>query len=266
MTINQLVHKAIKFTTDNSPLILTSVGAVGALTTAVLTGKACWMASRIVFEAENEPEVHPNGYEARMVEIKQLTVFEKAKLVWPLFIPPLAVAAVTVTSIVMANRIGTRRAAAMAAAFSLSEKAFEEYRDKVVERVGKKDEREIREEISQERVDRAVAKPQQILIANEGDVPCYDQYSQREFFSTKQKIDDAVNQINYHITHNGYASLNDFYSLIELEITKFGEDLGWTSMDLMEITYTSVVGRNDRPTLVINFPFEPIRNYDKVHG
>jgi hypothetical protein len=64
------------------------------------------------------------------------TTKEKAKVVWKLYIPAGLSGAITVGCIISATRINSKRAAAAYSSLSVSEKAFDEYREKVVERLG----------------------------------------------------------------------------------------------------------------------------------
>ena len=139
------ILKLEKFIADNSPNILTAIGVAGTVTTAILTGKATLRASDIL---EEHRILHKKNdhYERDARE----TVY----LVWKEFIPPVGMGVITISSIILANRIGTRRAAALAAAYSVSERAFSEYREKVSERLGAGKETEIRDELAQERISR----------------------------------------------------------------------------------------------------------------
>ena len=106
----------------NSPAILTGLGCAGVLTTAILTGRATLRASEILkMEAPDE----------------QLPVTEIVKLTWKVFIPPVLVGASSITCIIGSNSINQRRNAAISALYSLSETAFREYKEKVVEEIGK---------------------------------------------------------------------------------------------------------------------------------
>ena len=61
---------------------------------------------------------------------------EKSSAVWRLYLPPVAVGPTTVTSIVMANRISSSKIIALTMASGISERAFQEYKDKIIEKLG----------------------------------------------------------------------------------------------------------------------------------
>lgn len=257
MTIQTLASKASKFVADNSPAILTSVGVAGVVGTAVLTGRAMVKADHILQEAENESLDIDNVHLARV---------DKFKLVWTLYIPPVLSAGFTIVAIVGANRIGTRRAAAMAAAYSLSEKAFEEYREKVVEKFTERKEHEVRDEIAQDHVTRNPNSNREVLITNDGSVLCYDKMSGRYFESDMESIKKAQNDTNYLIMSvDGYASLNDFYDKLGLDRIPIGEEVGWNSDKMLDIYFSTIMSDNQKPCIAIDFHTMPIRNYFRTH-
>ena len=253
MNLTEYVKRAEKFTVDNSPLILTPIGVTGTLTTAYLTGKASFKAADIL----NEEALSPYWKDANTPPSNK----EKFVLVWKLYIPPAGLAVVTVGSIICANRIGTRRAAAMAAAYTISERAFEEYREKIVEKIGDKKERAARDEIAQERVDRSPVGKTEVIITGGGDVLCYDSYTGRYFQSSVETLKKAQNDINYAILNNAYASLNDFYNNIGLANIEVGEEVGWNYSDQLELIFSTTLSDDQRPCISISFRVMPIRDY-----
>lgn len=255
MILAKFAKQAEKFAADNSPAILTGIGVIGSLTAAYLSGKASFKAAKLI----NEEETHRTMYNEPTMETK-----DKVLLVWKEYIPAVGTTALTVTCIVSANRIGTRRAAAMAAAYTISEKAFSEYKEKVIQKLGENKERAVRDELAQERVNRNPATGAEVIIAGGGDVLCYDSYSGRYFKSSMQEIKKAENDVNYKIIHDLYASLGDFYNLLGLPGTKFSEEVGWTSDHLVGIVYATVLADDGTPCLAIDYMVEPVRGYNQL--
>jgi Family of unknown function (DUF6353) len=243
MTFASIAKTAEKFTADNSPTILTAIGVAGTITTAVLSAKAGIESASILSE-----------------EPAYMTKKEKVKLTWQVWVLPVGVGTITVTSIIFANKIGTRRAAAMATAYVISETAFDDYKSKVVEKLGKSKERDIHDFIAQDRVDQAGAST---IIIDDGDVLCFEQYTGRYFKSTMETIKKAQNDTNYQVLHDGYASLSDFYQRIGLPITSISEELGWNSDTKLEILFSTVMSENQKPCISIDFNVTPVRDYHK---
>lgn len=251
-----LAKQVEKLAADNSPLILTAIGVTGTITTAVLTGKATIKAVRLI-----DSEYQNNRNDADYV----LEPKEKARLAWKLYIPPVAVGTLTVVSIIGANRIGTRRAAAMAAAYAVSQEAFNEYRDKVVEKIGDLKERNIRDDLAQDRVNKNPVENNTIVITNGGNVLCYEQYTGRYFQSDMETLKKAQNDLNYQVNNSYYASLSDFYDLIGLERTTESDEVGWNSNELLELHFSTTLAGDGRPCLAFEYRVVPIRGYARVH-
>lgn len=255
MTLINLARRAEKLAADNSPAILSGIAIVGTLTTAYLTGKATIRAYEITVDTER------NRHFAGEQNITW-TPRERIELCWKEYLPAAGSALVTVASIITAVQIGNRRAAALAAAYTISERAYSEYRDKVVEKFGEVKERQVKDEIAQDRINDNPPTGNQVL-PTEGQVLCFDKYNGRYFSSTVEDIKKAQNDTNYEILHNNYASLNDFYSKLGLELVSAGEELGWNSDHLLEVTFSSILSDNNTPVLVMDFYVAPIRGHYK---
>lgn len=236
---------------NNSPAILTAVGVTGTVTTAIFVGKASFKASDLIREMEAEEGI-PEDPKERLVE--------RTKATWKLYVPAVGVGTATVACIIFANQIGVRRAAAMAAAYSMSEKAFTEYREKIIEKVGVNKEQEARDEIAQERVERNPLGSQ-VIVMGDREVLCFDQYTGRYFTSSMETLKQAQNKINYRMIRENYASLNDFYDAIGLEWVATGDDIGWNSDAMLELSFTTVLSDDQRPCLAIDFHTVPVRNF-----
>ena len=255
MQIQEVAKHIERVAKDNAPVILTAIGVTGTVSTAIFASKASFRAAELIREHEEEAGT-PEDAKERLIE--------RTKVVWSLYIPAVGVGTATIACIIFANQIGTRRAAAMAAAYSMSEKAFEEYREKVVEKIGAAKEQEARDEIAQERVERNPLGSQ-VIVMNEREVLCFDQYTGRYFNSDMETLKQAQNKINYRMIRENYASLNDFYDCIGLDWVPTGDDLGWNSDQMLELSFTTVLSDDQRPCIAIDFHTVPVRNYYRNH-
>jgi hypothetical protein len=247
VTLSRRAKKLEKIILDNSPTILTGVAVAGTITTAVLTGRASFKAIRILDE-ECDIRQEPIPYK------------DCVKLVWPVYIPPVVLGLGTVTCIVLSNRIGNRRAAALAAAYAISEKTMTEYKEKVIDKIGEHKERQIRDEVAQDQVKRTNGA-QTILVSGNSDVLCFDAFSGRYFCSTVETIRKAENDLNHRVLHDNYASLTDWYNLLDLDRTEFSDEVGWNVDKLLEVSLSATLTADDKPCLSINFNVAPVRDY-----
>jgi hypothetical protein len=251
--MHHLIAKTLKLVADNSPTILTTIGVTGTVVTAYLTGRATFRASELIAIEET---LVPSDAE--------LTDKDKIGLVWREYIPAFAVGTLTIACIIGANRIGTRRAAALAAAYSLTEKAFDEYKDKVRDQIGAQREQRVRDEIAQDRVSANPVSSNQVIITGNGDVLCYDAITGRYFNSNVEAIRKAQNDINRDILHNLYATLSEFYGYIGLPSTSYSTEVGWNVDDYLDIDFSAVLSEDGRPCISISYQVSPIRGFSRL--
>lgn len=264
MSFKNGLKVAEKFLVDNSPGILTGLGVAGTITTAVLAGKAAYSSAFLIQQENMMNKSTALSYEeidGRTVN--QLGAKKTVELVWKEYIPAAIALTATVTSIVMANQVSTRRAAAIAAAFKLSEQMSEEYREKIVKTLGKKKEEEARSELAAERISK-VADHGTIIIAG-GQVMFYDELSGRIFSNDVETVRKAVNDINHKVNNYMHASLSDFYDLIGLKPTGFSDEIGWNTDELLEVEFVSTLVDERTPAISISYNNTPIRGFDRCN-
>jgi hypothetical protein len=227
----------------NSPAILTGLGCAGVLTTAILTGRATLRASEILkMEAPDE----------------QLPATEIVKLTWKVFIPPVLVGASSIACIIGANTINTHRNAALAALYSLSETAFREYKEKVVEEIGRNKELKVRDSIAQDRVTTNPVGDRTIIFTGNGEVLCYDALCDRYFKSSAEKIRQQVLELNEDLRNDMWLDLNDLYYAIGLPSTKLGNQVGFDiDKGYIQVDYTGTLTPEGQPCLSIDMTVYP---------
>ena len=258
MGLNDMMGRMGKFASDNAPAILTGLAVVGTLTTAYLTGKASFKAANLI-RAEETMAIKSTG--DAFYECNNRRKFE---LAWKFYIPAASSAVTTVAFIVAANRIGTRRAAAMAAAYAIAERGFEEYREKIVEKLGERKERAARDEIAQTRVTRNPPPEDMVLLEDGLSVLCCDLFSGRYFMSDMETLRRAENDVNFQVNNDYYASLSDFYDAIGLPQTSMSGDVGWNSDKLLELEFATTLTPSGKPCLTFDFKVMPIRGYSRL--
>lgn len=255
MTFPNTMARVAQLASNNTPAILTAVAVAGAVSTAVLTGKASFQAADLIRQHNDELDINDLWMDPK----------QKAKLVWKCYIPPAATLALTISSVILINQIGTRRAAGLAAAYGVSEKAFSEYKDKVTETIGKQKEQKVRDDVAQDRVTKNPPPANQVFVNDESKVLCYESYTGRYFQSSMEDLKAAQNAVNYQVNNQYYASLSDFFDQIGLERTKLSDEVGWNSDELLEVSFSTTITEHNKPCLVLDFKVVPIRGYSRVH-
>jgi Family of unknown function (DUF6353) len=265
MSFDILLKRVGKVAAENSPAILAALGVSGTLTTAYLAAKGAFKASDDIRTANAEKHQKflvalesEDSAEADELNGGELTTQEKAELTWKCYIPAAASAALTVSAIILAVRVQERRNAALAAAYTTVEKSYAEYRAKNLEKIGKKKEQEVRDEIAQDKMNQTDLSRTPIILTKKGDTLCMDGWSGRPFSSSRNIIDKAVNDFNRTLNNNDFASLSEFWALLDLPPTSDSDYVGWNrETGLLELDWSAVVDENDEPALVYTFKTMP---------
>jgi hypothetical protein len=180
---------------------------------------------------------------------------ESAKLVWRNYIPAILSGSATVTCVLGAQKVSSRKTAAAQAAFALSERVFNEYKDKVIEQIGPKKEQEIRDKMAQSRVTENDPNSRQVIVTGNGTVLCCEGYTGRYFNSDMESLRKAENQINSKLNNHDSATLSDLYYLLNIPDTKVSSDLGWDSGRLLELEFSTTITPDGKPCLVFNYNY-----------
>lgn len=237
----------------DAPVILTIVGICGFVGTTVMAIRATPKAMLLMEERKRE------------LHVDKLPPVEVVKTTWRCYVPTAITGAASVGCILKANSISTRRNAALVTAYNLSRTALSEYKDKVVETIGEKKEKAIRESISQDKLEKNPVQNNEIIVTERGTTRCYDGVFGRYFYSDIELINRAINKINRDIVAYNYASLNDFYSELGLEPVDVGDDLGWNIDDgLIDVEYDAKIASDGKPALVIRYTVAPRREFSMM--
>lgn len=246
MTLNTVIHNALKMVKSNSPEILTALGVSGVITTSYLAGKASFKAAELVADNEN-----PNADEDRN---RREIFLDRARYTWKLYIPTGISGVLTIGCIVGASKATGRRTAAAVTAYSLTERAFSEYREKVVEQIGKGKEQKIRDDIAQDHISENPPSGE-VVIMGRGEVLCCELFTHRYFRSDMETLRKAQNDINALVISEMYVTLEEFYDMIGLPHTAISGDLGWSSEKLMELYFTTTLSEDNEPCLAFNYNY-----------
>lgn len=236
----------------HSPEILTAIGIAGMITTAVLAVKATPKALELIEEAKHDKE-------------DKVTPIEKVKVAWKPYVPAVVTGVVSTTCLIGATSVSTRRTAALATAYKISETALKEFKEKTVEVVGENKVKEIKEKIAKENVDKNPVSKTEVIITERGNTLCYDATFGRYFRSDRERIKQAFNEINRRLILDMYVSLNEFYDELGLDHIDIGDELGW-NIDNGTIypDFSSQIADDGTPCLVIRYSLAPRYSYSDL--
>jgi hypothetical protein len=259
----QQIHKARFLLENHSTTILSGVGVGGTVATAVLSSRASFKAARLIEDTKVKQVAAWHDGESDE-PIHEFSKYELVKLTWMLYLPPVAAGVTTITAIVVANKISSKKIAALAVAGGISERALQEYKEKVVAKLGERQDQKVRDEIAQDRI-HANPPSGEIILAGTGEVLCYDMLTGRYFQSTVEEIKKAENEINHEMLNSMGVSLAEFHDKVGLPGTPYTDSVGWQGPDLVKVQFSTVMSTDQRPCIAVDFDRPPILEWSKMY-
>lgn len=244
--------KMIKpFATKHEPEILMAMG-IGGMVFSIAWGiKATFKAARAI---DNYKETYGK---------EKLSAKEVIKLTWKQYLPVAISTVASIPCIIASNSVSNKRYAALATAYTVTETALQEYQDKVVDVVGEKKAKEIKEAVSGDKVTQTYQGGNQIIMTNNGTSLFYEPESGRYFMSTWNDITKAANELNASALTGmtGVISLNDWFEKLGLDPVDMGEEVGWSvangPKNIIDISISSHITKDDVPCGAIYYNVRP---------
>lgn len=249
--LKRTIKSAGRVLTKYSPGILTGIGITGMIGATFMAVKATPKALYLI-EAKKEES-----------EVEELTPVETIKTCWKCYIPATLTTVVSAACLIGASTVSAKRNATLATAYSISEAALREYQEKVVEVIGEKKEKVVRDAVAKDQIERdPVTKSEVVIIDSNSNTLCYEPLSGRYFKSTIDKIKKAEIKLDRQMIQEMYVSLNDFYWEIGLDGTDLGDNMGWNlSKGYMDLSFSSQLTDDGTPCAVIVYGIPPVYDY-----
>lgn len=251
--LKRTIKSAERVLTKYSPGILTGIGIVGMIGATFMAVKAT---SKALYLIETQKEES---------EVEELTPVETIKTCWKCYIPATLTTVLSAVCLIGASTVSAKRNAALATAYSISEAALREYQEKVVEVIGEKKEKAVRDAVAKDQIERdPVTKSEVVIIDSNSNTLCYEPLSGRYFKSTIDKIKKAEIKLDRQMIQEMYVSLNDFYWEIGLDGTDLGDQMGWNlSKGYMDLSFSSQLADDGTPCAVIVYGIPPVYDYQR---
>jgi hypothetical protein len=202
--------------------------------------------------------------EAEREKGEELTKLESVRIAGPAYIPSILVGVSTIACIFSANMLNQRKQAALTSAYALLDSSYREYKNKVEELYGEGANKEVRTEIAKDKYEDA-----DITVSDDKRL-FYDEFSGRYFESTLADVLRAEYAINKQIAEWGSAYLNDYYEMLDIPTTDYGDHVGWSSCGLYEMYWhqwldfghDKLVLADGLECTIITFFQEPIAGFE----
>lgn len=236
------------------------VALAGVPITALLTGEARLKADDILIQLESQRE--DEGI------MDPMTTQEKLGATWKCYILPIVAGGFTIGMMIWSHRIQGRKLIALASAYSITNTAFREYRDKAREMLSKKKLEELEHAIDQDKVKDMTVLDGDILATNRGDVLCVDYWTGLKYFSNATEIREAIARCNHMLSGSVYLSEATLFDEIGIPLmtTTAGsvipanaEYIGWNSTrdEPLTVSFGSCLDKEGIPTLVVKIEPKP---------
>lgn len=257
MTLQDKIGSFGRGVKQSAPELLAAVGVIGLGGTAYLSGKAGFQAGLIAMDDSGKRVANtPDGEETVFITAKELIAET-----WKFYIPATVVGVVTAVAIIGGNRVSNSRQLALISAAAIGERAFQEYRDKIVETTSKPKERKVRDDLAQDDVNNKQNDLNRLTLKNDGDVYVIETHTKQVFVSTAEKIHRAENNANRISNQEGYISLNTFLEELGLPTSDAGDVVGWSNDKPLEVVIGGAIDDREKPVLTIDYRTPPTVTY-----
>lgn len=237
----------------HSPEILVVTGVIGTVASAVMACKATTQLDEILESHKKKSEEihdaieHPETLEVPYTEeeskkVVTLLYAQTGLELVKLYAPSVILGTLSITAILTGHNITRKRNIALAAAYTTIDKAFKDYRGRVVERFGEALDKELRYNIKSKEVEEIVQNEDgtttvEKKIVQVVDNPLASEYA--VFFDAcspnwtkdpewnKMFLLDQQRYANDLLKRKGHLFLNEVYDMIGVDRTRAGQVVGW---------------------------------------
>ncbi len=250
--LGKTFYKAKFILQKHSPEILVVAGVAGTVVSAVMACRATTKINGILAQTKIEVDQIHEAEETRPDEeysdddckkdlaiVYVQTGIKFAKL----YAPSVILGALSITGILASNNILRKRNVALAAAYTVVDKGFKEYRSRVVERFGEEVDKELKYNIKAKKfeetvIDEGSGKEKKVKKSvNVADPNEHSDYAR--FFDEASRnweknseynlmfLRAEQNYANDRLRARGYLFLNEVYERLGIPMTKAGQIVGW---------------------------------------
>ena len=235
-----------------SPEILAVAGVVGIVASGIMACKASTKLSGVIEETKEQLDqvhdyVEKNGFSDKYTEedSKKDTAIiytQTAVKLVKLYGPAVILGTLSITAMLTSNKILRKRNIALAAAYTTVDKAFKDYRGRVVERFGEELDRELKYNLKSKEIEEVVTDEngeettvkKTVKAMNPNDISEYARFFDescsswnKSQFHNQMFLKQQQNYANDLLKAQGYLFLNDVYKMLGMDVAPYGQVVGW---------------------------------------
>ncbi len=248
-----LISLGKAFIQANRPELLLGASIVSTVSGVILAARGGYKSGQQVLQQEIDTKT-------------EMTTREKAKLTWINYLPAAGLTASALGSTTGLHYVHVKEKKQLAA---MALMAIEEVRSEakaytaeLMETVEENSTEKAKEKIQKAVEEKGLSDQDGCVI--EEHYLIRDLWSGRDIWSNKQKIEDAVNEINNIINASGDVDLNSFYEYAGFPPIDEGNAQGWQGV-FLELVWGSTTRSDGRPVTTFKFRSTPSRGFDSTH-
>ena len=277
--VTSKIGRQVLITQKHSPTLLFVAGTVGVVATVVLASRATLKMEELIGEAEALKEgfdeavgkTLKSGEKYTEEDAKQDGIVAKTQTalkIVKLYAPTIAVGIVSIGCFTGSHVILNRRNVALTAAYGAVDKAFREYRGRVIDEFGVGKDREFRfgsisREVAVETDEgtsvktikgadpefakKSGGRSMYSVVFDEGNRNWRPTWGHNQMFLRSQE-----QYANDLLSRDGYVYLNDVYRMLGFERTKAGQVVGWVKGNGDDYISFGILDNGYESTLFVN--------------
>lgn len=236
----------------HSPEILAVAGVVGIVASGIMACKASTKLSGVIEETKEQLDqvhdyVEKNGFSDKYTEedSKKDTAIiytQTAVKLVKLYGPAVILGTLSITAMLTSNKILRKRNIALAAAYTTVDKAFKDYRGRVIERFGEELDKELKYNLKSKEIEEVVTDEngeettvkKTVKAMNPNDISEYARFFDescsswnKSQFHNQMFLKQQQNYANDLLKAQGYLFLNDVYKMLGMDVAPYGQVVGW---------------------------------------
>lgn len=234
----------------HSPEILMVTGTIGVVTSAVMACKATLKVNDILEETKQdiekingvlENEEYADKYSEEDSKKDLAIVYAQFGIKFiKLYGPSILLGTLSLGAMITSNNILRKRNVALAAAYTVLNKGFKDYRSNVIERFGEKIDKELKHNIKAKTFETVTVDENGKEKKTKEEVDICDEISDfARFFDEGSRyftkdpeynlmfLKNQERYANDKLKAKGYLFLNDVYRMLDIPETKAGQIVGW---------------------------------------
>lgn len=193
--------------------------------------------------------------ELQLEEDEKLPMKEVIDATWKNYIPVVVPMTVGIMCLFGAHSVNSQRNAALAAAYKLTEESYIRYKDKVKETIGEKKAEQIDTEIAKDLVGNDPVSKAYIINTGNGTSLYKETLFGNYFWSDRNQIDKAINNINERMMTEMYITVAELYSELNIPAPDAAGLLAWdiNKTGIIRQTYHYTEANDGTPCGVLGF-------------